>query len=444
MTEDPKQSFIRHALHKHAKIGIPNFPTIISLLQKISTMEEFSSSGSKIRLILKRFWQKNPKTFHSATALMKFPFDRIETASPANAENELELKKKMALERQAKVMAQFQQQQQKFLDTQGGMDWGEEDFSDLESEAQAAPEAHKKLWKYPSGTCILCQEDTNDSRLYGTFALVTDSNILRQTDLKDPDFVREVLQTPSSLDRSADAIRPFGISGDNHQVVRRLTATGEEIVSERQTLGRGFPPNQTRRGPVTTGCGHIMHYACFETYYAATQRRQNHQIARNHPERLMQKEFVCPLCKALGNAFLPIIWRGKEECYPGALAPDTSFEEWMAQLGVAVSRYQKQADNVDQDDSRCQDLFVAYTSKNLIPPLASKLDYLFQSRNTTSSPSSQQPPASRVPSILSAFRAAAAIGPSSPTFGSDAGKPLSCSNWSWCISGFAIPFVQIC
>jgi E3 ubiquitin-protein ligase UBR1 len=418
MTDEPRQSFIHHALHKHAKFGLPQYPTIITILQKISTLEEFASCNTKIRLILKRFWQKTPRTFHSATAMMKFPFDRIETASPANgSENELELKKKAALERQARVMANFQQQQQKFLANQGGIDWGEEDFSDLESDIPAAPET-QKMWKYPAGTCILCQEDTNDSRLYGTFALLTDSNILRQTDLKDPDFEREVLQTPKSLDRSADAIRPFGVSGDNHQVVRRLTTLGEEIVSERQILGKGFPSKMTKRGPVTTGCGHIMHYACFETYYAATQRRQNHQIARNHPERLVQKEFVCPLCKALGNAFLPIIWRGKEESYPGALAPEVSFNEWMgAQFGLALARFQKQAPAEERGE---QDLFVAYTSKNLIPPLASKLDYLFQSRgaNTTSSPTSQ---IARVPSILSAFRAAhAAIGPSSPTFGSDA------------------------
>ena len=151
-------------------------------------------------------------------------------------------------------MAQFQQQQQKFLDNQGSIDWGEEDFDDLDSEL-AHTESHTKLWKYPSGTCILCQEETNDSRLYGTFALMMDSNILRQTDLKDADFVREAIKTPSSMDRSAEDIRPFGVSGENLQAVRRLTSEGTEIVTERQVLGRGFPSSQTRRGPVTTGCG---------------------------------------------------------------------------------------------------------------------------------------------------------------------------------------------
>jgi len=67
-----------------------------------------------------------------------------------------EKKKQAALERQAKVMAQFQQQQKNFLDNQGDIDWGEDDTSDdnLDSEV----EDHKTYWQYPSGTCILCKK----------------------------------------------------------------------------------------------------------------------------------------------------------------------------------------------------------------------------------------------------------------------------------------------
>ena len=85
-----------------------------------------------------------------------------------------------------------------------------------------------------------------------------------------------------------------------------------------------------------------MHYHCFELYCASAERRQGHQIARNHPERLKKKEFVCPLCKALGNAFLPIIWRGKEEVYPGVLEAEIPFDDWLdACIGLTVSRFQK-------------------------------------------------------------------------------------------------------
>ena len=95
MTEESLQSFVAHALSKAAKAVYPGHPTIISLLQKISTMDDFSSCGPRIRLILRRFSQKRPRTFSAATASLRFPYDRIDTGSPASTgEGEAELKKK--------------------------------------------------------------------------------------------------------------------------------------------------------------------------------------------------------------------------------------------------------------------------------------------------------------------------------------------------------------
>ncbi|KAJ5293081.1 Mitochondrial intermediate peptidase [Penicillium atrosanguineum] len=382
METEQSQSFNLHALSKSREIKSGKL-TIVGLLERISVMNEFSSCGPKIRHILKRLWQKCPRTYTSATATLKFPFDRIDTSSPAiDLDGEKETKKKQAMERQARVMAQFQQQQQQFLNSQGDIDWGDEDFSDLESETEATPET--KMWKYPSGTCILCQEETNDSRLYGTFALMQDSTILRQTDIRDPDRIREVLRTPTSLDRSAEDIRPFGVAGENRTTIRRLDSSGSEVISEKVGLSKGFNPKNTLRGPVTTGCGHIMHYSCFEVYYGATQRRHTQQIARNHPENTLLKEFVCPLCKALGNAFLPITWKGKEESYPGALNTSSSFDDWMS-AGLKQSLNQSQNFPVlmiEKDKAFQQpysELFVDYLSKTLVPPLASKVSQLVNS-----------------------------------------------------------------
>ncbi|KAF9889272.1 hypothetical protein FE257_007585 [Aspergillus nanangensis] len=386
MSYEPTGSFVSHALTKARATQAGNL-TIIGLLEKISVMNEYTACGPKIRHILKKLWQKRPQTYASATACLKFPFDRVDTNSPAiDTDNEKELKKKQALERQARVMAQFQQQQQNFLNSQGAIDWGEEDFSDLESETTAAPET--KLWKFPCGTCILCQEETNDSRLFGTFALIQESSILRQTDIRDPDWIREVLKTPSSLDKSAESIRPFGVAGENRTTVRRLDSTGGEVISEKIGLSKGFNAKNTVSGPVTTGCGHIMHYSCFEVYYTATQRRHTQQIARNHPERLPLKEFVCPLCKALGNAFLPITWKGKEESYPGALNTAFSFDHFMS-AGVKNAlanpkNYALLVENNALHQESYHDLFVDYLSKNLVPPLATKVDQLMGSSSLPS------------------------------------------------------------
>ncbi|KAI0890602.1 uncharacterized protein GGS22DRAFT_15740 [Annulohypoxylon maeteangense] len=327
-------SFVYIALTTQARCSFmqdaPDRKTIVSLLDMMSTKEEFKACHAKIALILKRMRQKYPQHFDMAYNRLGIPVDRIDTASPAsthNAEEERERKKKAALDRQAKVMAQFQQQQKSFIEMQGDVDWGDEEWDDMD---EAKPvEEQKNFWKYPRGTCILCQEDTDDGRLYGTFALFTESKILRQTDLQDPDFVREAASTPVNLDRSAEAIRPFGLAHENREVIEKVKADGQTFVAEKQGLGKGFSAKLCRTGPVSVGCGHIMHFSCFDMYMEATVRRHGHQIARHHPESLDRLEFVCPLCKALGNAFLPISWDGKEESYPGILQTESDFSSFI-------------------------------------------------------------------------------------------------------------------
>ncbi|KAK8056090.1 hypothetical protein PG993_001317 [Apiospora rasikravindrae] len=330
-TED---SFVYRALTSQGRSNfMPEAPaakTIVSLLELLSAKEELKACQPKINLILKRMRQKLPVHFDTAYTRLGIPIDRIDTASPASAhfaEEEREKKKKAALDRQAKVMAQFQQQQKSFLELQGDIDWGDEDLDDMGDEQTV--EERKNFWKYPRGTCILCQEDTDDGRLYGTFGLFMESHILRQTDFQDADFVREAAQTPENLDRSAEDIRPFGLAHENRVAIEKINAAGETFVTEKQGLGKGVPAKLSRPGPVAVSCGHIMHFSCFEMYTEATARRHVHQIARHHPESLERLEFVCPLCKALGNAFLPISWDGKEESYPGALQSQDGFASFL-------------------------------------------------------------------------------------------------------------------
>ena len=204
------------------------------------------------------------------------------------------------------------------------IDWGDDDLGSPDDELPRATET--RHWKYPSGLCIQCREDTSDSRLYGTFAMMSDAHVLRETPLDDKDFVGELFQVPENLDRSVEDIRPFGVSGSNHEQLRRLTADGQEVTVDFQGLGKGWPKGGTMRGPVSTSCGHIMHFSCFENYYQSITRRHSQQVARNHPERISLKEFVCPLCKALANSFLPIIWKHSEQSYPGALNVSKDFD----------------------------------------------------------------------------------------------------------------------
>lgn len=382
MSEKSLQSFVYIALTRNARSNFmtnaPASRTIAAVLEILSQQEAFKSCHPKIVLVLKRMKQKRPRNFETAFQRLGVPVDRVSTASPAidTTIQERERKKQAALARQAKVMAQFQQQQKSFLDNQGDIDWGEDEMSD-----ETLEEEHKQknYIQYPSGSCILCQEDTNDGRLFGTFSLMMNSSILRQTDFQDPDFICEVVESPSSLDQSAEAIRPFGIAGKNREQVRKINANGASVITERQFIGKGFPSDLVRPGPVSVGCGHIMHYKCFEDYCESSNRRHQHQIARHHPEHLELKEFVCPLCKALGNAFLPVIWAPKEELYPGPLQPRTDFLQWIESAAPPGKTAHARSTRIDQLSDRTSSRLMSVFMENknsIVTSLANKLSEL--------------------------------------------------------------------
>lgn len=377
-------SFILNALHKHAPGGPPSAAhstapsdsrlhddrnTIATLLCHVNNKESLKACRAKATHILRSMRQKHPVAFDSVAMLAAALGDRLEVDDGDTKKAEAERKKLLAKERQAKAMAQMKLQQQAFMNT-SGLDFEEDDFSDSDS---VHHEEHHTQWKYPTGTCILCQEEMNESKLYGTLAFVTESRILRETSPRDPDYLYEVVTTPENLDRSAQDIRPFGVASMNTQTYKKISADGAEVTVERQGLGRGFPPAFTRGGPVAVGCSHLMHYSCFDLYYDSARRRQPNQIARHHPENLEKKEFVCPLCKALGNAFLPIIWKSKQETTCHALAPANSFHDWLRELGPSVSRLQKAVDGGENSVSKCQDLFLEYAKAHIVAPISNDI-----------------------------------------------------------------------
>jgi len=387
--EELTDSFVLHALEKQASSGpgllnaVPvsvegsdnGHRTIATVLYRLANLEDFKACWPKINLVLRSFKQKCPIAFDAVADWATGMGDKFEVEENSK-EAEAQRKKQLAKERQARIMAQFKQQQQTFMDT-AGLEF--EDDSDADSD-HVTPHEEKRLWKYPAGTCILCQEEMNESRLYGSLAFVTESNILRQTDPADADYIYEVAKTPNSLDRSASEIRPFGVASMNRKVHKKLASNGAEVVVERQGLGRGFPSDKVKRGPIVTGCSHLMHFSCFEHYYDSTRRRHPFQIARNHPESLDKKEFVCPLCKALGNAFLPIIWKAKEETLTGAaLQPEKSFSEWLTGLGPAISRLEKAVDGEDGGARKAQGMFYEYGCTDIVGPIANRLQQQFSS-----------------------------------------------------------------
>ena len=332
--------FIKFAATPQNFMSSSDQQSVISSLVTLSRMDEYASCHATIKHILRKMQLQQPDKLIHIIGPLGALLDREQTGSPASLSAEdKDRKKQEAMARQARVMAQMKQQQNSFLQNQGLSAFGDEfeDLDDMSVTEEPENIEQKKTWSFPTGTCIWCQEETDDQRLYGTFAFLGESNILRSTPVKDLDFVREVIETPTSLDRPADDIRPFGVSGKNRHMVQKVSADGQVATFERQGLSKGFPHQEHGiKGPVATTCGHIMHYSCFELYMTNSYRRHTQQIARNHPENIELKEFTCPLCKALGNTFLPIIWKAKECVHEHELHAAKNLDDWLLEVD---SRY---------------------------------------------------------------------------------------------------------
>ncbi|PHH55714.1 E3 ubiquitin-protein ligase ubr1 [Ceratocystis fimbriata CBS 114723] len=343
--------------------------TIVGLLRLLLLKSEYSGCHGKIELILSKIALQRPSLNKEAHDKLGIAIDSTPEAAEdtaLSAEEERERKKKAAISRQARVMAQFQKQQQEFMGKQGEIDWGS-DIGDSMDEDEADAKAdgtHQVTWKFPSGTCLQCQEKTDERKTFGTFAMFNESRIVRLTDIQIPAVVREVRNTPESLDQQMPRDRPFGMSGENIVKITKYDKDGQPLESEEQGISQGFSSKFTLPGPVSVSCGHLMHFSCFETYYEATQRRHAHQIARHHPESLKRFEFVCPLCKALANTFVPIVWKPKEEVYPGVLQPETKMSAFLNKQ-MLNPLYTN-----SQPELKVSTIFSNYASTSLIGPLA--------------------------------------------------------------------------
>ncbi|CAG8445258.1 4966_t:CDS:2 [Diversispora eburnea] len=308
---------------------------LLDLLLQLSNDANFKEFHTTIEFIINKFEQLG--SVSAKLAIEKYREKiRVALQSKIGQENELseyERKKQAAKERQRKIMEQFAIAQKSFIDKHEELyeeydemdqDWeitsGEDHLSDDKSKS---PEV---LWSYPTGTCIVCQEETNALSLYGMLGLIQPSKLLRRTPFEESDYVFEVINLPENLDKKYDRSFPYGVASSVYEAEE--SKGNNSNTPTRPLLSKGFPSNSCRAGLYASTCGHLMHVKCFDTYFTSLEQRHHMQLARNHPEDVKRKEFMCPLCKSLGNVIFPIIWKTKKETYPGILKTQEDFETW--------------------------------------------------------------------------------------------------------------------
>lgn len=249
-------------------VGYSSCNTVFQNLWLMQTDNTFKPFKPRIDYIMKIIVARLPASFTADYRSQMEAKNLI--MSPKKEDGKL-----AAAARQQAIMAEFARKQADFA---AFMDEGDEDEEDLEEAQEEVPSA---------GQCIVCQEDVNAKRAGGMLALLQPSRIIREV-VQDRDWFEETLESPSCLDNAT-----------------RYTRYGQGTGGERESTD-GYPSASLRFGVYMSACSHLMHDACLTTYFDATRVRHTHQVQRNHPENAVRYEYLCPLCKSVGNMIIPV------------------------------------------------------------------------------------------------------------------------------------------
>lgn len=287
------------SLAAHTTYGLGGGLGPIDILCSLEHNERFSSLKSKVEWCLDSFSRHVPSSIIQKRQMSN------EDDKKGNTE---EIKKRAAKVRQAAIMKKFAAAQKTFLTIIDDADEDEimEDYEDSSAQTH--------------GPCLVCQEALDSTQAWGMLGFVQASKFIRQAPDHSTAHVNDVLSSSFSLDKPPGPLVP----------PMRFPA-----VYTSDTLSspfNGFPRLYNRFGMHGGGCGHMMHLTCFTNYILSIRQRHRLQAQRNHPESLHRKEFICPLCKSLGNVIIPV-----EMPFSGP-THTLSLPEWVRNTGISLLR----------------------------------------------------------------------------------------------------------
>lgn len=352
------------------------YESMIELLLALRKVEKFNNFKAKLECILDMSSRFDPDRCGRIVDALWRGLERKDLASgQASTEDK---RKAAAMARQKAIMQSFSAQQksllEKFEDEDDDDDQLDEDDKDLMDEGDDEDSRQVSF-----GSCIFCQEDLNSSQSFGSLAHIQSSRIMRNTPRHDSYSLQQSLQTPLTLDRNgAEGKRVRGDS--SHQDAEKTSF----VPSRRQW--EGFPSEERRFGFYTSSCGHLMHLECFEVYCRSIEQRHAQQIARNHPEDLAKSEFVCPLCKSLGNVILPVPKAANKVIVP--IVDQTTISDWIRKINIDILKSSTNSLRSDlQETENGTGCFVPWFAEDAQIVLDSWISRI----GTTSNPSSEHP-----------------------------------------------------
>lgn len=304
VTVEPSESFC----NKSTRL-LPNVHySLAGLLYKALLHDEIKEHHSKVRAIIQSFSEHVEQFFAVMEASVEhFDPKLLSTPNESHTENEAERRKRLAFQRQNRLMAKFKKQQSLFLRQNDiASDFSDDEMEDIEEEG----------WKFPDSHCILCQDTAKDAGPLGVIVHISRSSEFRDVPFEDDYWFLKAFSDNLNLNETDDNSFPEAKSARYQEYMERTE--GEFVV------GPGFD-NQAHVSSrlVSLTCGHGMHFNCYVQFLSSNRSRSNH-ITRNTPDNIEHREFLCPLCKALNNMFVPILWAANNRSMKKLLLPGSS------------------------------------------------------------------------------------------------------------------------
>ena len=302
--------------------GPPTTQPLLALLLALAADVRLAGFHARLQAIVARAAALDAD---AAAAVEQAAAAAAAAAGPADARADAPddggARREAARARQAAIMQQFSEQQKSLL-------------AELEGELSDEEDAALDAGAEDYGTCILCQERLDAHRAFGTLVHLQESRLVRTTPPREHSAFQELFAMPMDLDRGA---------ADGQRVRGQLSRSVPGADAGKARIALGYPAEHHATGLVAVTCGHSMHVACFHMYLQSTEQRHAVQVARNHPEDLSRLEFVCPLCKGLGNTLLPPPGASALSRSPFAEAPlgavafdDQPLTEWVRRINIAI------------------------------------------------------------------------------------------------------------
>lgn len=212
-------------------------------------------------------------------------------------ETESERKKRIAKERQSKLLSKFKKQQSLFLKNNTDSEYSDAEMDECNNE---------KGWKFPEAHCILCQNASEDSGPFGITTYISKSSEFRNIPFDDKYWFMKAFSDCGEL-----GSKTHGDSCTDCDTCEIKSENWRSYIKKHENnnvIGPGFShADQVESRLLSLSCGHGMHFRCYLNFLANNKSKQN-QITRNAPENSEHNEFLCPLCKSLNNMFVPVMW----------------------------------------------------------------------------------------------------------------------------------------